>query len=124
MRLTAIKLTLFSALSLSIFLWGCGDKKTDTSDTKKDNTTQTQQQTQQTTQNTKKTDTLQTKIDTTKTTDTKDSKESNTVILKTSMGDIEIELNENDAPNHVANFQKLVKSGFYKEQLSRVIPAL
>jgi len=110
MRLTAIKLTVFASLSLSIFLLGCGDKKTDTSDTKKDNTTQNQQQT---TQNTKKTDTLQTKTDTSKTGDTKDSKESNTVILKTSMGDIEIELNEKDAPNHVANFKKLVKSGFY-----------
>lgn len=130
MKLTAIKLTALSVLSLSIFLFGCGEKKTDTSDTKKqDNTTQNQTQNQQqTTQNnnTQKTDTVHTKTDTTKTTDTKDtkdSKESNTVILKTSMGDIEIELNEKDAPLHVANFKKLVKSGFYNgTTFHRVIP--
>jgi cyclophilin family peptidyl-prolyl cis-trans isomerase len=63
---------------------------------------------------------MKTKNDTTKTTDTK---ESNTVILKTSMGDIEITLNEKDAPQHVANFKKLVKSGFYNNTtFHRVIP--
>lgn len=131
MKLTAIRLTVLSALSLSIFLFGCGEKKTDTSDTKKqDNTTQNQTQNQQqnqqqTTQNnnTQKKDTMQTKTDTTKTTDTKDTKESNIVVLKTSMGDIEIELNEKDAPQHVANFKKLVKSGFYNgTTFHRVIP--
>jgi len=125
MRLTVFKLTALSVLSLGIFLYGCGDKKTNTDTQKKDNTTQNQTQTEQTTQqqdNVKK-DTMQTKTDTSKTTDKKDSKESNTVILKTSMGDIEIELNEKDAPQHVANFKKLVKSGFYKgTTFHRVIP--
>lgn len=130
MKLTAIRLTVLSALSLGIFLSGCGEKKTDTSDTKKqDNTTQNQtqnqQQNQQTTQNnnTQKTDTMQTKTDTTNTTGKEDSMESNTVIIKTSMGDIEIELNEKDAPRHAANFKKLVNSGFYNgTTFHRVIP--
>jgi cyclophilin family peptidyl-prolyl cis-trans isomerase len=126
MRLTALKLTGLLLLSSAIFLYGCGDKKTDTSDTrKKDNTTQNQTQTQQQTtqKDNLKTDTMQTKTDTSKTTDKKDSKESNTVILKTSMGDIEIELNEKDAPQHAANFKKLVKSGFYNgTTFHRVIP--
>ena len=39
------------------------------------------------------------------------------------MGNIEIELNEKDAPQHVANFKKLVKSGFYNGMtFHRVIP--
>ncbi|MCX7878288.1 MAG: peptidylprolyl isomerase, partial [Ignavibacteria bacterium] len=45
--------------------------------------------------------------------DTTESDEANVIILKTSMGDIEIELFEKDAPQHAANFKKLVKSGFY-----------
>ncbi|MCI0717085.1 MAG: peptidylprolyl isomerase [Chlorobi bacterium] len=127
MKVTVFRLTVLSVASLGIFLYGCGDKKTDSTDTqKKDNATQNQTQTQQqTTQqqdNTKK-DTMQTKTDTSKTTDKKDSKESNTVILKTSAGEIEIELNEKDAPQHVANFKKLVNSGFYKgTTFHRVIP--
>ena len=117
MKLTALKLMMLSALILSFFAFVCGDNKTD--DTKKqDNTNQTQNT--QTTQNTttQKTDSIKTTMDTNKTSDskdTKDSKESNTVIMKTSMGDIEIELNEKDAPLHVANFKKLVKSGFYEK---------
>ena len=35
------------------------------------------------------------------------------VLLKTSKGDIELELFENEAPNTVANFISLVKKGFY-----------
>jgi cyclophilin family peptidyl-prolyl cis-trans isomerase len=112
MNLTFFKTMMLSALALSIFVFGCGDKKTTDTDMKKqDNTTQTQTQTQntQTTQTTPKTDTMQTKTDTSKT----DTKSSNTVIIKTSMGDIEIELFEKDAPQHVANFKKLVNSKFY-----------
>jgi cyclophilin family peptidyl-prolyl cis-trans isomerase len=37
------------------------------------------------------------------------------VLLKTSKGDIEIELFEDQAPNTVANFISLVQSGFYKD---------
>ncbi|MFI5211472.1 MAG: peptidylprolyl isomerase [Ignavibacteria bacterium] len=117
MKLTAFKLMVLSALTLSFFAFVCGDNKT-TDDTKKlDNTTQNQTQNTQTTQNTttQKTDSLKTTKDTNKTSDSKDSKESNIVIMKTSMGDIEIELNEKDAPLHVANFKKLVKSGFYEK---------
>ena len=114
MKLTAFKLILLSCLASAVFIYGCGDKKTDTTDTKKDNTTQTQTQNQnQTTQNnTQKTDTMQNKKDTTKTSDTKESG-SNTVVLKTNMGDIEIELFAGDAPQHVANFKKLAINGFY-----------
>ncbi|MCC6865044.1 MAG: peptidylprolyl isomerase [Ignavibacteria bacterium] len=66
---------------------------------------------------------MTTKIDSTDTKDKKDSKESNIVVMKTSMGDIEIELFEKDAPLHVANFKKLVKSGFYEgTTFHRVIP--
>jgi len=127
MMLTALRLTVLSVLAFSIFVYGCGDKKTDANDTKKqDNTTQNQTQNQTTQNNTQKTDTMDNKKDTTKTTDTKDtkdSKESNIVILKTSMGDIEIELFEKYAPQHVANFKKLVKNGFYNgTTFHRVIP--
>jgi cyclophilin family peptidyl-prolyl cis-trans isomerase len=72
--------------------------------------------------NTNKQDTTKPKTDSTTTTD-KDSKESNTVLMQTSMGDITIELFEKDAPQHVANFKKLVKSGFYNgTTFHRVIP--
>ncbi|MBZ0202050.1 MAG: peptidylprolyl isomerase [Ignavibacteria bacterium] len=56
-------------------------------------------------------------------TDSKDSKGSNNVVIKTSMGNIEIELFEKEAPLHVANFKKLVNSGFYDNTtFHRVIP--
>lgn len=114
MKLTAIKIMLLPAFILSFFAFVCGDSKTDSTDVKKqDNTTQTQTQNTQTQNTQKKTDSMTTKTDSTDSKDKKDSKESNTVVLKTSMGDIEIELNEKDAPLHVANFKKLVKSGFY-----------
>jgi cyclophilin family peptidyl-prolyl cis-trans isomerase len=46
------------------------------------------------------------------------------VLLKTSAGDIEIELFENEAPNTVANFISLVEKGFYNGlTFHRVIPA-
>ena len=35
--------------------------------------------------------------------------ENPTVVVVTSMGDIEIELNANEAPKHTANFMQLVK---------------
>ncbi|MDZ7618868.1 MAG: peptidylprolyl isomerase [Patescibacteria group bacterium] len=35
------------------------------------------------------------------------------VVLQTNKGEIEIELFQNEAPNTVANFMKLVKDGFY-----------
>ena len=45
------------------------------------------------------------------------------VLLKTSKGDIELELFENEAPNTVANFISLVQSGFYKDvTFHRVLP--
>ncbi|HTR18780.1 MAG TPA: peptidylprolyl isomerase [Candidatus Paceibacterota bacterium] len=45
------------------------------------------------------------------------------ITLKTSKGDIEIEMMEKDAPNTVANFVKLAKSGFYDgTKFHRVIP--
>ena len=126
MKLTAIKIMLLPAFILSFLAFVCGDSKTDQTDVKKqDNTTQQQTQQQNTqTQNTQqKTDSMTTKTDSTDTKDKKDSKESYTVVLKTSMGDIEIELNEKDAPQHVANFKKLVKSGFYEgTTFHRVIP--
>jgi cyclophilin family peptidyl-prolyl cis-trans isomerase len=45
------------------------------------------------------------------------------VLLKTSQGDIEIELFENEAPNTVANFLTLVEKGFYNGlTFHRVLP--
>jgi cyclophilin family peptidyl-prolyl cis-trans isomerase len=45
------------------------------------------------------------------------------VLLKTSKGDIEVELLENEAPNTVANFISLVEKGFYNGlTFHRVIP--
>jgi cyclophilin family peptidyl-prolyl cis-trans isomerase len=100
--------------TLGYFTTGCGskdDNTTKTNNTKQDqNLNQTQNNQKMNTQNS---DSNKTNVpDTTKTTDKKD--ESNTVILQTSMGDITIELNEKDAPQHVANFKKLVNSGFYE----------
>lgn len=44
-------------------------------------------------------------------------------IMKTNRGDIHIEFFDKDAPNTVANFTKLVKSGFYNGlTFHRVIP--
>lgn len=59
---------------------------------------------------------MTTKTDTIDSKDKKNSKESNIVVLKTSMGDIEIELFEKDAPQHVANFKKLVIQASTKVQ--------
>ncbi len=113
MKLSSLKIMGLAALLLSFFAFVCGSDKTETTDVKKqDNTTQTQNTQTQTQQ--KKTDSMTTKTDSTDSKDKKDSKESNTVVMKTSMGDIEIELFEKDAPQHVANFKKLVKSGFYE----------
>jgi cyclophilin family peptidyl-prolyl cis-trans isomerase len=45
------------------------------------------------------------------------------VLLKTSKGDIEVELLENEAPNAVANFISLVEKGFYNgTPFHRVLP--
>jgi cyclophilin family peptidyl-prolyl cis-trans isomerase len=45
------------------------------------------------------------------------------VLMKTTKGDILIELFENEAPNTVANFVKLVESGFYDgTEFHRVLP--
>jgi cyclophilin family peptidyl-prolyl cis-trans isomerase len=41
----------------------------------------------------------------------------NEAVLHTSMGDITIEFYSKDAPNTVANFQKLANSGFYKNMI-------
>lgn len=71
-----------------------------------------------------KTDTLKPiAVDTTKKDTSGASTESNIVVLQTSMGDITIELYEKDAPKHVENFKKLVKSKFYEgTTFHRVIP--
>jgi peptidyl-prolyl cis-trans isomerase B (cyclophilin B) len=51
------------------------------------------------------------------------STEGKTVELKTSMGDITIEFYPDVAPNHVENFKKLARSGFYDgTTFHRVIP--
>lgn len=102
--------------SLSILI-GCGDKKNVTTEMKKD-TVKMQSKTE--TRDTVKagTDSVKTEADTTSA-----SKESNTVVLETSMGNITIELYEKDAPKHVENFKKLVKSKFYDgTTFHRVIP--
>lgn len=123
MRLKAFNVMFLSAFILSFFAFVCGDSKTEQEVKKQDNTTQTQTQNTQTQNIQKKTDSMTTKTDSTETKDKKDSKESNIVVMKTSMGDIEIELFEKDAPLHVANFKKLVKSGFYEGlTFHRVIP--
>lgn len=126
MKLSALKIMLLMAFTLSFFAFVCGDSKNETNNNQTNqNQTQTQTQQQNTqTQNTqKKTDSMTTKTDSTENKDKKDSKESNIVVMKTSMGDIEIELFEKDAPQHVANFKKLVKSGFYEgTTFHRVIP--
>ncbi len=45
------------------------------------------------------------------------------VILETNLGNISIELFNDDAPNHVGNFLKLATSGFYDETIfHRIIP--
>ncbi|KXK55724.1 MAG: peptidyl-prolyl cis-trans isomerase A [Chlorobi bacterium OLB5] len=114
MKLTILKLMLLPALTLSFFAFVCGDSKNETNTNQNQTNTQTQQQNTQTQNTQKKTDSMTTKTDSTDTKDKKDSKESNIVVMKTSMGEIEIELLEKDAPLHVANFKKLVKSGFYE----------
>jgi len=44
-------------------------------------------------------------------------------IIKTEKGDMTVEFYDNDAPNTVANFRKLAKSGFYDNVIfHRVIP--
>ena len=44
-------------------------------------------------------------------------------IIKTEKGDMTVEFYDNDAPNTVANFRKLAKSGFYDNvTFHRVIP--
>lgn len=46
-----------------------------------------------------------------------------TALLQTSMGDITIEFNSKVAPNHVENFKKLARSGFYDgTTFHRVLP--
>ena len=123
MKLNAFKIILLTAFTLSFFAFVCGDNKTDTNtqnQTQNQQQTQTQQQNTQTQNTQKKTDSMTTKTDST---DSKSTDESNIVVLKTSMGDIEIELFEKEAPKHVANFKKLVNSGFYEgTTFHRVIP--
>lgn len=123
MKLNAFKIVLLTAFTLSFFAFVCGDNKTDTNtqnQTQNQQQTQTQQQNTQTQNTQKKTDSMTTKTDST---DSKSTDESNIVVLKTSMGDIEIELFEKEAPKHVANFKKLVNSGFYEgTTFHRVIP--
>ena len=121
MKLNALKVMLLGVFTLSFFAFVCGDSKTDTNiQTQTQQQNQTQQQTTQTQNTQKKTDSMTTKTDST---ESKNTDESNIVVLKTSMGDIEIELLEKEAPKHVANFKKLVNSGFYEgTTFHRVIP--
>lgn len=126
MKLNAFKIMLLSAFTLSFFAFVCGDSKTDPNTQNQTNQNQQQTQTQQNTQNqntqTKK-DSMTTKTDTSDSKEKTSSDESNTVVIKTSMGDIEIELLEKEAPLHVANFKKHIKSGFYEgTTFHRVIP--
>src|ERR1039458_5308348 len=45
------------------------------------------------------------------------------VVIKTSMGDITVQLADDKAPKHAANFRKLAKEGFYAgTTFHRVIP--
>jgi peptidyl-prolyl cis-trans isomerase B (cyclophilin B) len=45
------------------------------------------------------------------------------VVIKTKFGDMEVKLFPDKAPNHVQNFMKLAKSGFYDKTIfHRVIP--
>ena len=49
--------------------------------------------------------------------------ENPTVVIVTNMGEIEIELNDEDAPKHTENFMKLVNDGFYTGTIfHRVVP--
>jgi cyclophilin family peptidyl-prolyl cis-trans isomerase len=95
-------------LCIVLFMQGCSEKKSDNISQEKDKDN-TMKDTIKKNDNITK-DTMNT-TDTTQGSKTQD--ESNVVILKTSMGDIEIELFEKDAPQHAANFKKLVRSGFY-----------
>ena len=118
-------LALIIVFAAGLFLISCGEKKTETSDTKKNDNTQTQTTTNtNTTNNTQKMDTTKPKTDTTETKKDDDrGKESDIVTLETNMGNITIELNPKDAPEHVKNFKKLVKQGFYDgTYFHRVIP--
>lgn len=125
MQLYKLTVLILLTVILNIIFTGCDNKKSDNPDTnKKENsiTQQTGSQTQQiNTQNqTQKKDTLDTKIDSNKTEKTENS---NNVVIETSMGNIEIELYEKDAPKHVENFKKLVTSKFYESTtFHRVIP--
>lgn len=125
MKLLNIFIIIAVFITAGLYFQGCGKKEDSTTKT---NTTQTQQQnqTQNSTQmNTQKEDTTKksTAPDTSKPTDKTSKDESNTVIMETSLGDMTIELDEKDAPQHVANFKKLVKSGFYEgTTFHRIIP--
>lgn len=122
MKLFNISIVIITFIAAGFFFTGCGKKEDNTTKTNTTQTQTTQNQTQTNQQmNTQKQDTTKPNTDTTKPTDSKD--ESNTVIMETSLGDITIELDEKDAPQHVANFKKLVKSGFYEgTTFHRVIP--
>lgn len=77
--------------------WGVSASNTNTSDTSQNNVaTDTQKEVATTTKNT-----------------IKDIKKMKTAIIKTNMGDIEVELNLDKTPNTAENFKKLASSGFY-----------
>jgi len=104
-------------LTLSaVFLNGCGSKKDSTMERKKD--------TVKSEARVEARDTLKVSADTVKTqSDTSSSAESNIVVIETSMGNMTVELYEKDAPKHVENFKKLVRSKFYEgTTFHRVIP--
>lgn len=109
-----------SIIIIGLLFVSCSKKDT-TDSIRKDNATQTTT-TNTTNMNNTKSDTMKTKsIDTAQIKDSGD--ETNTVVMETSSGTMTIELYEKEAPLHVANFKKLVKSKFYEGcQFHRVIP--
>lgn len=104
------KLFFVLAITAALAFSACGKKDDNTTTQKKDTVTQTKQ----TTQTSQKMDTSKPKTDTSV---TKKDDEPNTVIMETSMGNMTIELYPEDAPQHVANFKKLVNSKFYEGTL-------
>ncbi|RPI19384.1 MAG: peptidylprolyl isomerase [Ignavibacteriae bacterium] len=112
MKLFNISILIAAFLAVGIFVSGCGKKEEvppKTTTTQEQNKTQDNQQKTTQQQDTNKT----IAPDTSKTTEKESKTETNKVVIQTSMGDITVELFEKDAPKHVANFKKLVKSGFY-----------
>lgn len=99
-------LKFFSFFIFLVLIYNCSEgKKDQTKSDIEDKTVKPKDEKQTTIKESNISDTIKTKSDT--------GTSSNIIILKTNMGEMEIELFEKDAPQHAANFKKLVKSGFY-----------